>query len=132
MAEGSSKKQAHREGSNDHRHLLHPCKVFHDFWKLNLRDFEWVRVTLRPDDSLSVVSANETRRWPESSVSSTSADKIPRGRAGHNVAVWGGNMFLSGGFDGESPIDDLWCFNFNSEKWKHIHIGGTTPGARYG
>lgn len=123
-----------KNGFDQHTHVLQPCKVFRDLWKLNLRDFEWVRIPLRLESSGTSLRSTDSgvRRWPDPDAIPIATDKGPRGRTGHTAAVWGSAMFVSGGFDGESVIDDSWQFNLASEKWRQIQVKGRSPGCRYG
>lgn len=61
-----------------HQYFLQSCKVFNDFWKLDLRDFEWVNLFI--------------------------GRKGPCGRAGHCSVVSGCYMLIYGGFDGKRSI----------------------------
>lgn len=59
----------------------------------------------------------ETYQW---SIIQTKGDKISS-RAGHSMAECKGMIYIYGGFDGKSELDDLWEYNIKTNTWREIY-----------
>lgn len=134
----ASRSTAHHQ----HWHLLQPCKVFRDLWKLDLRDFEWVRVPLQPEPGTHPLSSppppgtNGTEFGATVTLSKSNEldalERVPRGRAGHCAMTWDSACYIMGGFDGESVLEDIWRLSVTTEKWRQCTPRGRHSGPRYG
>jgi N-acetylneuraminic acid mutarotase len=62
--------------------------------------------------------------------------EIPRGgnppstRFGYVSAVWRDSMFIFGGYDGATWLNDLYEYDFVQKRWSQVDAGGELPSVR--
>lgn len=104
--------------------------IFDDLWSFSKLSRQWHRlfiVASTEEDGL-VVNECPTFQWPPA-------------RAGHSAAVWGGYMWVFGGYtkrikgagcsENGVAVDDLWCWDIEGNSWRQIRPLGKAPAPRY-
>jgi len=56
--------------------------------------------------------------------------RIPPNRDSYSEVVYRDAMYCFGGYDGMNMIDELYVFEFSTNKWRKIHHQGTSPTRR--
>lgn len=54
----------------------------------------------------------------------------PPARSGHSAVVYQESMYVFGGWNGHTSLNDFYSFNFESQSWKKIESEGTPPTKR--
>ena len=45
---------------------------------------------------------------------------MPSGRSYHSLTAIGNKLYMFGGYDGETALDELWALDSDQEKWEYI------------
>ncbi|KAK2962410.1 putative Tip elongation aberrant protein 1 [Blattamonas nauphoetae] len=69
----------------------------------------------------------ETHTWR---VVQLAGPGTPKARRNHAAVLSGSRMYVFGGSDGETRMQDTWCFDFETDKWSEIKVVGTKPPPR--
>lgn len=56
---------------------------------------------------------------------------MPPPMSNHTAVVVGHSMLVFGGFTGTEKLDTLYKFNFDTRKWKLVHVEGPSPPPRF-
>eukprot|EP01006_Ploeotia_vitrea_P010957 TRINITY_DN29015_c0_g1_i1.p2 TRINITY_DN29015_c0_g1~~TRINITY_DN29015_c0_g1_i1.p2 ORF type:complete len:436 (+),score=43.26 TRINITY_DN29015_c0_g1_i1:52-1359(+) len=56
----------------------------------------------------------------------------PKPRAQHSAALWNDCMVISGGYTGDSVLNDTWVLDLVSQTWREVNCAGTPPVAMSG
>jgi len=71
------------------------------------------------------------RRWSPVLPSSVSASQ-PSPRDRHVSVAHGNSVYVHGGFDGKSRVNDFWRFDFSAMTWREVSVqSGTPPSPRH-
>ena len=71
----------------------------------------------------------ETRTWE---TISAHGKPTPKPRLGHSLSGLGTKLYLCGGHDGSSFLNDVWCYETEKKVWTCLPTLGTVPSPRKG
>ena len=52
----------------------------------------------------------------------SSTGEFPNRRRCHGCVIWGGNIYICGGYDGTDIFDDIWSLDLSSFQWRKLSI----------
>lgn len=91
-----------------------------DLWMFDIETKEWtcIQESRESDEANALIRSNDTE------------DVYPSRRFGYVSVVHEGKFIVFGGFDGSSWLNDMYEFNFSTNKWKKIVCKGQLPSVR--
>eukprot|EP00922_Rhytidocystis_sp_ex-Travisia-forbesii_P052418 GHVS01077748.1.p1 GENE.GHVS01077748.1~~GHVS01077748.1.p1 ORF type:complete len:505 (+),score=103.99 GHVS01077748.1:458-1972(+) len=91
-----------------------------------------------PQGSASSAGGGDAAEGRPSSSSSSSTAVFddsttwPAGRENNGAVIWGGALYLFGGYSGYNWLNDFHRFDFGLESWTKIETQGNRPSTRFG
>lgn len=64
----------------------------------------------------------EKQQWTQHTCQPcTSTREFPNPRRCHGCVIWGGHIYICGGYDGTDIFDDIWSLDLSSFQWKKLN-----------
>jgi leucine-zipper-like transcriptional regulator 1 len=83
-----------------------------------------------PPESVKFGETVSTSKFGWARVEVLDEGRIPCQRSLHAAAVWNDSMYVFGGYDGHSRVNDMYEYNFQLRRWRNTPPGMVTPSPR--